>query len=256
VSVSALPQFVIVGAQKGGTTSLYSYLASHPSVMRAARKEIHYFDFKYKLGEEFYRSHFPTEQKLAERGAITGEATPYYLYHPHAARRISELLPNVKLIACLRNPVNRAISHYWHGVRVGWETLPMAEAFRSEAERVGPDKQRMIEDEEFTSHVVTSQSYADRGIYVDQLVRLEQHCPAANLLVLKSEDLFQTPQQAFDRVLDFLGLSPWDISHLPRKNEGSYRSPTSDALLAELTSFFEPHNQRLYEHLGVETPWW
>ena len=121
----ALPDFLLLGAQKAGSTSLYVHLMQHPQIIGVARKELHFFDYKSALGSWWYRTNFPTKAEMAQRSAalgkpvLTGEASPYYLFHPHAARRIARLLPDVKLIALLRNPVDRAFSHYHHEVRGG-----------------------------------------------------------------------------------------------------------------------------------------
>jgi hypothetical protein len=108
----ALPAFIIVGTQKGGTSSLYSYLCTHPEVWPATKKEVHFFDNHFSETEEWYRSHFPSRLKLKLTGRITGEASPYYLFHPLAPRRMADVAPKAKLIMLLRNPVKRAISHY------------------------------------------------------------------------------------------------------------------------------------------------
>ncbi len=108
-----LPDFIILGAQRAGTSSLYYYLSQHPQILPAVRKELHFFDDHYRRGLGWYRSQFPTR---GARGTITGEATPYYLSHPHAPARIQRLLPQARLIVLLRNPVERAISHYFFEV--------------------------------------------------------------------------------------------------------------------------------------------
>jgi len=113
-----------VGAQKAGTSSLYSYMVQHPQVLPAARKEIHYFDRHYDKGLRWYRRHFPLRARLSSE-RLSGEASPYYLFHPHAPRRIAETLPDARILMLLRNPANRAISHYFHEARVGREKLPL-----------------------------------------------------------------------------------------------------------------------------------
>jgi hypothetical protein len=118
-----LPDFIIIGAMKSGTTSLYNYLVQHPNVLKGAKKEIHFFDWQYEKGLPYYRSQFPTQpykifmRSFRKYEFICGEASPYYFFHPHVARRVAQDLPHVKLIAILRNPVDRAYSHYWHWVR-------------------------------------------------------------------------------------------------------------------------------------------
>ncbi len=134
---SGAPAFVIVGAQRGGTTSLYRYLAAHPGVLPASRKELHYFTNRHDRGPDWYRSQFPPTPP----GTITGESTPYYLFHPHAPRRLHAFAPDVKLIVLLRNPVDRAYSHYQLQVRRRHETLPFEEAIAREEERLAGELQ-------------------------------------------------------------------------------------------------------------------
>src|SRR5436309_16134274 len=107
-----LPDFIVIGAQKSGTGSLYAYLNGHPDVAGARVKEVHYFDLHYHRGVDWYLDQFPDE--AAARPRCTGEASPYYLFHPHAPRRAFDLVPDARLIALLRDPVDRAISHYHH----------------------------------------------------------------------------------------------------------------------------------------------
>src|SRR4051812_20031887 len=113
-----LPSVLIIGAQKSGTTSLSSYLVEHPDMLPSLRKEVHYFSFNYERGVNWYRAHFPYTHHL-RRGALTLDATPYYLVHPLVAQRAAQLLPHAKLVVLLRNPVDRALSHYQHEVRGG-----------------------------------------------------------------------------------------------------------------------------------------
>jgi|SRR5690242_3518862 len=114
-----LPHFLIIGAQRCGTTSLFEYLARHPDVAPPSAKELHFFDSEYHKGDAWYRERFPS----LRNGFITGEATPYYIFHPHTPTRVRDWNSKVKLIVLLRNPVDRAYSHYHHEVRLGTESL-------------------------------------------------------------------------------------------------------------------------------------
>src|SRR2546423_13513556 len=118
--IRIIPDFLIIGGQKCGTTSLYYYLIEHPNIAPAVRKQMHFFDNRFKKGFGWYKSNFPTifskwyKTFLHKQKFVSGEATPYYLFHPLAASRVHQFLPDVKLIVLLRNPVNRAYSHYNH----------------------------------------------------------------------------------------------------------------------------------------------
>src|SRR5215208_8528317 len=113
-----LPDFLILGAQKAGTTALYAYLRWHPQITGPSFKEVSFFDRHYARGERWYRAHLPMR-----RSSIVGEASPSYLFHPLAPERVAQMLPNARLVALLRNPVDRAFSHYQHEVALGREPL-------------------------------------------------------------------------------------------------------------------------------------
>src|SRR5207248_7427804 len=141
VPIRLLPDFLIIGTQRGGTTSLYRYLKAHPCIGATSNKDLHFFDRRFHKGLSWYRSHFPTKlekayaEQLRRLTLVTGEASPSYLFHPHAPKRVAQVLPHVKLIVLLRNPVSRAYSQYHHAVELGFETLSFAEAIEAEEER-------------------------------------------------------------------------------------------------------------------------
>ena len=109
----ALPDFLIIGAQKAGTGFLHHYLTEHPAILSAAQKEIHYFTIHYGRGPGWYRAQFPLERLVHPAGHMTGEASPNYIYHPRAAERANDLVPSARIIAILRDPVSRATSHFF-----------------------------------------------------------------------------------------------------------------------------------------------
>src|SRR5690348_1015601 len=147
-----LPDFLIIGTQRGGTTSLYHYLQAHPCIGPASTKEVHFFDMRFHKGLAWYRGHFPSriDQYAVEQAhghsLVTGEATALYLFHPHAPKRVAEALPSVKLIVLLRNPVNRALSHYYHAVKHGQETLSFEEAIQGEEQRTAQEREKLLAD--------------------------------------------------------------------------------------------------------------
>lgn len=140
-----LPDFLIIGAQRCGTISFYRLLCQHPLVEGAARKEVHYFDLHFQKGEEWYRSFFPEAER---EDRVTGESSPYYIFHPLSAERAARLVPGARLIVLLRNPVDRAYSHYQHGLRRGYETLPTFEqALEAEPGRLAGEREKILAGE-------------------------------------------------------------------------------------------------------------
>ena len=254
----ALPDFVIIGGKKCGTTYLYNLLSQHPYVAPAVEKEVHYFDARYAKGIAWYRSQFPPPQEIEGRKAVTGEATPYYLYHPHAARRAAETVPQAKLIALLRDPIDRAYSDYHHRMRRGNESLTFEEAIEAEEDRIRGEKEKMLADEGYKSRNYRAFSYLSRGIYIDQILTWLRYFDREQLLILKSEDMFENTSDAFSQVQTFLGL-PEREPDLPAstddtRNAGRY-TPINPATRQWLREYFQPHNERLYKFLGRNLGW-
>ncbi len=266
-SIRLLPDFIIIGAQRGGTTSLYNYLAEHPCIGAASIKEVHFFDSPhFKQGLSWYRGHFPTatEKFYAERlkklKFITGEASPYYLFYPHAPVRIARMLPDVKLIVMLRNPVDRAYSHYYHELAGGAEQLSsFEEAIDREDERLAGVPEKMQEDERYYSFNHRHFSYLARGIYVDQLRPWMSLFSQEQILIIKSEDFYADPAAVFKQSLAFLGLE--SLPPIGRREDifkryNDTKPPRMNMTTRKrLLEFFSPHNARLYEFLGRDFGW-
>jgi hypothetical protein len=254
-----LPDYLIIGTQRGGTTSLYKYLVRHPSAAHALTKELRFFDLNYHRGMAWYRSRFPLRlyrDLMRSRGVglVVGEASPDYLFHPHAPRRVREALPEVKLIVLLRDPIERAYSHYWHQFRRGHETLSFDDAVAREAERLDGELDRMLRDPRYLSYERHHHSYLARGVYVDQLRAWMDRFPVRRFLIERSEDFFDDPPLVFKRVLDFLGLSAWELTEYETFN--AFTSGTMDPKTRrDLARYFRPHNERLYEFLGRDFGW-
>jgi hypothetical protein len=249
-----LPSVLIIGTQKGGTTSLFNYLVQHPDVLPPLGKEVHYFDFHYASGLNWYRGRFPYSHRLRD-GALTIDATPYYMMHPLAPQRAAQLLPDVKLVALLRNPIDRAFSHYQHEVRGGRESLSFAEALEREAERLAGEEERLRSDSQYYSWNHRRYAYTRRGLYLEQLRRWVQYFPRSQLLVLQSEWLFRDPPAASAEVYRFLGLRAYRLRKYETFLSGNYERGMPPELRAKLAKYFEPYNRELFEWLGEEFDW-
>jgi hypothetical protein len=259
-NLRVLPNFLIIGASKCGTTSLYYYLIQHPSVVPALTKEAHFFDQTYRMGLAWYRGFSSTKlakyysTKITKKGVITGEATPCYIFHPHAPSRVFKTVPDAKLIVLLRNPVDRAYSYYHHNLRRGLESLSFEEAIESEEERLRGELEKMIDDNNYFSFNRQFYSYLSRGFYVDQLENWMKFFPSEQILILKSEDLFTDPGSIFKRIVAFLDLPDFEPNALKKAN--TTPSPEMDAATRKrLVDYFRPYNQKLYDFLGVDFGW-
>jgi hypothetical protein len=247
----ALPDFVIIGGKKCGTTFLYHLLGQHPLVQPAASKELHFFDTHFDEGIEWYRRCFPPSKQIDTRQTITGEASPY-MAHLHAPERMAQVVPEARLIALLRNPVERAYSDYQMVARKGRETRTFEEAMRAavkarppEGDHAGPGDSRY--------------RYLYRSLYIDQLLRWSRFFDKEQILVLKSEDFFESPKETLQVVLEFLDLPEWEPESEKlvggKRNKGRYEEEMDPATRRRLEEYFEPHNQRLYDFLGTDFGW-
>lgn len=250
-----LPDFIIIGGQKCGTGSLFKYLVQHPQILPSFKKEVHYFDLNFNKGINWYRKHFPLlSQKSSSQ--ITGEASPYYLFHPLAAARIAKALPHVKIIALLRNPSDRAVSHYHMEKRKGREALSMEEAFEAEKKRVEQEYHHLETGEisySFNCHRFT---YKKRGLYLEQLERYERLFPQNQMLVLSSEDFFTDTLKTLRKVFSFLEVDlNFTPGNLAPKGTGGYNKTHTLPVYHRLKSYFAPHNKKLFEKYGVGRNW-
>jgi hypothetical protein len=257
-----LPDFVIIGGQKCGTTSLYNYLIEHPNVLPARNKETRFFQTqRYERGELWYRASFPTEarkrraEKEGGQKLITGESTPEYLFFPQVPGRVRKMVPHARLIVLLRNPVDRAYSHYQHKVRNGRETLSFEEAIEREEERLAGEVDQVLADPRYYSYNLDHYSYLRRGIYVDQLRAWRRFFPKEHLLILRSEDLYEDAPAVVGHTLTFLGLPALDTERYARHNVGGYAGRMDPAMRERLVKYFRPYNRKLYEYLDRDFSW-
>lgn len=257
-----LPDVLLVGASRCGTTSLHRALLTHPAMVPPVwRKGVHYFDVNYGRGRAWYRSHFPL-RALAERraadvpgGPLGFESAGYYMHHPAAPERIAETLPGVRLVVMLRDPVERAFSAFKHEHARGFEPVSVfEEALELEPERLRGEVERLRNDVDYVSRAHRHQSYVDRGQYAEQVQVLFDRFGRDRVHVLFSEDFFATPEPVYERLLEFLRLP---IVHAPAYEQHNARrsSAMSEATRDRLTRHFEPHDQALADLLGEVPPW-
>lgn len=237
------PDVVILGAQRAGTRSMHSWLGSHPRVSRPRYSEVHYFDVHYNRGERWYRTHYPIRR--AERASV--ESSPYMLFHPLAPGRAARDLPeSTRFVVLLRDPAERAVSHYWLSRRLGRERETLEAALALEEKRLAGEVERVERGERSFRHRFFS--YRARGIYEPQLQRWFDAVGRDRILVLQSEELFVDPE-ATAPVLEWLGLGSVDAP-FPSVNGAPRSEPASDATIDELRAYFAPHNERLFTLLG------
>lgn len=253
------PSFLVVGAQRSGTTTLFRLLSEHPYVLRPTQsKGIAYFDLNYHRGPRWYRGHFPLRlsARLAARGgaAQTFESSGYYLFHPLAADRIARDLPDVKVVVVVREPVERAYSAHRHELARGFETEPFERAVALEEERIRGEAERMMSDPTYESFAHRHQAYLSRSRYAEQIERFVGLMGADRVFVMDADRFFESPVEEFARLQEWLGLPRWDPSRVEQWNARK-RDPLTAELRAELTRYFEPHDAKLEVLMG-RTPRW
>lgn len=266
-----LPDFLIIGAKRGGTTSFYFDLLAHPNVIRLsprpipllkpdATKGAHYFDSNFRRGDAWYRSYMPTRATRTMhawrhgRYPVVGEASPYYLFHPAAAERAHRCVPSARIIVLLRDPVMRTYSHWKERRRAGAEPLDFVDALAAEPGRLAGERSRLCADQSYTSYAWEQQSYLTQSLYAEALRPWVELFGRHRVLALASEDYYRDPAHAMHRVDDFLGL--------PRRNHstGVLRNAASGARLPKhlqrnLADRFSAPNHQLTELLEQEFPW-
>jgi Sulfotransferase domain len=252
-----LPGFLIIGTAKGGTTSLHQYLEKHPNVGRILNKEVNFYNYNYEKGLGWYRSYFPLKMKRV----MAGDSSPNYMIQPHAPRRAFQVTPNAKIIALLRNPIDRAFSHHNMNLmrKEIHENLSFEDAIEAEEARISAELSAMLENEDYVGSYIGSNyshfSYLRSGFYADQLEQWTKFFPRDQILVIQSEVLFESPSTVYNQVLKFLDLPEHELKEYKNANPRSYASPMNPDTRKHLNNYFRTHNERLYDFLGTSYNW-
>jgi sulfotransferase family protein len=257
----ALPNVLIAGGQRCGTTSMYRALAQHPGAFKPTlHKGVHYFDMNYTRGAAWYRSHFPLQLAVSRAARTLGtqpaiyESSPYYGFHPLSAERYARDIPGVRVIILIRDPVERAYSAHAHELARGYESEPFERALELEDARLAGQEEALIADPTFASHAHQHQAYVRRGQYIEALLRLEKTLGRDRMHVVDSHRFFSEPEATFSATLEFLGLPPSSNIAFERHNARP-RSPMSEELRARLDAHFAPYDEELARWLGWRPSW-
>ena len=254
-----LPDFLVIGSSKSGTTSFHYYITQHPNIV--AERNIHFFDHASHNGIKWYRAYFPTKtyknyKKLVhKKKLIVGDQTATYLFHPLVSKRVYNTIPNAKLIVILRNPVDRAYSDYQHQVREGVETRTFEDAIKSELKRIEIGKKEpsfIMNIDDFIIHPVFS--YLRYGIYVDFIKAWMQFFTKEQFLILPTYELNNNHEEFLKRAFEFLNVPNCKVNGLERKNVGEYKK-LDESTRKLLVDYYKPHNERLFKLLGKNFGW-
>ncbi len=252
-----LPDFIIIGAARSGTTHLLGQLNAHPNVLEGPA-ETHFFDsHRYTYGLGWYRLRFPANKarrqayRTGVHPVLTGESSPSYLSHPNAPARVARGVPDVKLLVLLRDPALRAASHWAWCLRQCGETRSFREAVEAEIGAPGDHLGIRIPSDKRVSDPLVVR----RGIYLPQLERWRTHFPDERLLVIQSERWFRDPPAVLAQVCEYLGVPARE--QLPRvmRNRNKPHEPFDGEVIARLREFYAPYNEELAQYLGQELDW-
>ncbi len=252
------PDFIIIGAQKSGTSSMFYYLSQHPQLISSYKKEVHFFDGgltpyidNFKKGKHWYRTQFPLKRILSNEKKFF-EASPFYIFNPLTAKRIYNHLPKVKIIALLRNPTERAISHYFHSKFNNQEKLPINEALHKEELRLA----NIFEKQDYKNKYFIHYSYKQRGLYKIQLERYFNEFSRKQILVLDSESFFSDPERILKEIFEFVEVdTDYNIKNLTPMNVTTNKSFVAPHVYKYLDQYFFPHNQALYDFVDINFSW-
>jgi len=253
-----LPNFIVIGVGRGATTTLHHNLSKNPCLHSAAYDEAGFFDDNFHLGESWYRSLFPTKftkNKIIKNynHFLSYEVTPSYIRKPWVARRIKKLLPNVKLIAILRNPVDRAYSHYNMGVNESNDKRSFEEVIKTDLKLLERSNESKSDSDTYFKTIV-EKSYLARGFYAEQLKFWFKLFDKKQIHITTTENLATNPNETFNEIFNFLDIANFKISNLENKRKGNY-SPLDKDIKLQLTSFFKPYNEELYKLIGKNFNW-
>lgn len=250
-----MPSYFIVGTKRGGTTSLSAYLHQHPNVMQPlVEKGCRYFDVNYERGWEWFVQNMPPAKEAdraeAETGIrpLVGESSPYYSFLPEAPQRIADAFPDARLLFIVRDPVFRAWSHFNYETSLGFESLPVHEALDAEADRLASP------DLEARAMAHRHQAYLARGHYAEQIEHMHVSFPEDQLLVVRSESLFEEPDETMAEVHQFLGIPSHDGNYRTVKKANSYDAIPDD-VRERLAGYYREPNARLYDLIGRDLGW-
>lgn len=255
-----LPQLVIVGAQRAGTTTLFRLLEEHPAVSRATTaKGVGYFDLAYHRGPRWYRGHFALAAPAALRAGrgvqpITFESSGYYSFHPLAVPRIARDLPEARLLYIVRNPVDRAHSAHRHELSRGFESEDFQRALELEGERLEGEEAKILADPRYESYHHRHHAYLARGRYAEQLQRMYDHVGRDRVFVMDADDFFADPTGSFVQLQEWLGLPVWKPREVAQWN-AERRDPLDAQTRARLMTYFEPYDAELTRLTGPTPSW-
>ena len=251
-----LPDILILGAQKSGTTSLFNYLIKHPRIRRGRTKEVHYFDLNHDKEVNWYRAQYPlflSKKRMQSFSFV--DASPLYFFHGNCPERAHRVVPDARLIILLRCPIERAYSHYQHAFKRGYESRPCIQAIEEELSGIDPERPIAPLPRETFFHF-RQRSYIRRGIYAPQISRWLAYFSREALLILDANQFFLDTRRVMSRVFSHLGHEDHpSIDENTVYKRGQYDSLVPDDVRKTLEAFYLEHNNALENLTGSTFSW-
>ena len=257
--IRVIPDFLVIGAKRCGTTSLYQHLSEHPCISRSPRDNIGFFNENYHLGINWYKSLFPTvfyKKKMESKNkhCLFFDVTSTYMEEELTAKNVYEVNPNQKIIVILRNPVDRAYSHYHVNVKEKSEKRSFEDAIFEEMNRI--KSERIIQNKNKNLRVFTPNNihYLKKGFYALQLKSWFKIFPREQILVLSTEEFQEDQNLIYKKIFDFLNIPNMKIKSTEKMEKGNY-IPMKDKTRTLLLDYFIQYNHELFELINSEFNW-
>ena len=248
-----LPSFIIIGVKRCGTTTLFENLAEHPCIEKSSHDNIGFFNDNFHLGINWYKSHFVTLNKKNEiikkfGKFATYDVTTSYIRNPELATKIKAEIPNCKIIAILRNPIDRAFSEYNENLK----KKPNMDSFEKIILQELNDY-RKISDEDINL-IIKQLNLIGKGLYQRQLKKWFEMFSKESILILSTEEFEKNPDMTYSKIFHFLELPDHKIKNTKKFNKNLY-SKMDGNIRKKLEEFFEPHNNELFNLINENFKW-
>ena len=255
--IRVIPDFLVIGAKRCGTTSLYQHLPEHPCISKSPHDNMGFFNDNFHLGVNWYKSFFPT---IFTRNKIKSEfgnflafdVTTTYMEEESTANNVYQIKPNMKIIVILRNPVDRAYSQYHLSVRQTAERRSFEDVVEENMNRLNKESHEHYEIKPKFS--VEEDNHLKKGLYALQLRYWLKIFPRENILIVSTEEFESNQQIIYNKIFEFLNISKFEVKNTKKMQKGNYppiKSETRNLLL----DYFRPHNHELFELINMEFDW-
>ena len=255
--IRVIPDFLVIGAKRCGTTSLYQHLPEHPCISKSPHDNMGFFNDNFHLGVNWYKSFFPTtftRKKIKSKfgNFLAFDVTTKYMEEESTANNVYQTKPNMKIIIILRNPVDRAYSQYHLSVRQTAERRSFEDVVEENMNRLNKESHEHYGRKPKFS--VEEDNHLKKGLYALQLRYWLKIFPRENILIVSTEEFESNQQIIYNKIFEFLNISKFEVKNTKKMEKGNYppmKSETRNLLL----DYFRPHNHELFELINMEFDW-